>query len=124
MPMSGWPRSAAPTVEAMLAPEDLVAARPWFRPITGFTLYREYRLFLNDPAIRFQGIIHEKMTPGINRLAKERGLRIVDVDLRLEHVGYDGPQEHKHRRNLPMLQAELATAARECLQLASSRPRS
>ena len=96
------------TVEALLAPQDLVAARPWFRPITGFTFYREYRLFLNDPAIRFEGIIHEKMTPGINRLSKERGLRIVNVDLRLEHVGYDGPQEHKHRRNLPMLQAELA----------------
>jgi tetratricopeptide (TPR) repeat protein len=95
-------------VERMLAAPDLVAVRPWFRPKTGFTLYREYRLFINDPAIRFQGIIHEKMTPDIDRAVAERGLRVLDVDLRLEHVGYDGPQEHKHRRNLPLLQAELA----------------
>jgi tetratricopeptide (TPR) repeat protein len=96
------------TVERLLAPPDLVSARPWFRPKSGFTRYREYRLFINDPAIRFQGIIHEKVTPEIDRAVEERGLRVIDVDLRLEHVGYDGPQDHKHRRNLPLLQAELA----------------
>jgi glycosyltransferase involved in cell wall biosynthesis len=96
------------TMEKLLAPPNLVAARLWFRPKSGFTRHREYRLFLNDPDIRFQGIIHEKVTPDIERAVAERGLRVAEVDLCLEHVGYDGPQDHKHRRNLPLLQAELA----------------
>jgi tetratricopeptide (TPR) repeat protein len=96
------------TVEGLLAAPDLVSARLWLRPRSGFTRYREYRLFLNDPRIRFQGIVHEKVTPDIDRAVEERGLRVVNVDLRLEHVGYDGPQDHKHLRNLPLLQAELA----------------
>ena len=95
-------------VQSLLAADDLVAARLQLRPISGFTLYREYRLFLNDPEIRFKGIIHEKVAPDIDHLVRTRGMRIADVDLLLEHVGYDGPQDHKHRRNLPMLQAELA----------------
>jgi len=96
------------TVESLLGASDLVAARLWLRPKAGYTLYREYRLFVNDPRIRFQGIIHEKVSPDIHRLAEGEGLRVAEVDLRLEHVGYDGPQERKHRRNLPLLEAELA----------------
>lgn len=95
-------------VQSLLADEDLVAARLWLRPVKGFTFYREYRLFLNDPDIRFRGIIHEKVVPDIKHLNEARGLRIADVDLHLDHVGYDGPQAHKHRRNLPLLEAELA----------------
>jgi tetratricopeptide (TPR) repeat protein len=95
-------------VETLLDAPDLVAGRLWLRPKAGYTPYREYRLFRNDPRIRFQGIIHEKVAPDIHRLARAEGLRIAEVDLRLEHVGYDGPQDHKHRRNLPLLQAELA----------------
>jgi tetratricopeptide (TPR) repeat protein len=96
------------SVESLLDAPDLVAGRLWLRPKAGFTLSREYRLFRNDPEIRFQGIIHEKVSPDIHRVAKERGLKVEGLDLRLEHVGYDGPQDHKHRRNLPLLQAELA----------------
>ena len=94
-------------VEALLDAPDLLAGRLWLRPKAGFTLYREYRLFRNDPRIRFQGIIHEKVSSDIQRLAKEKGLRIAEMDIRLEHVGYDGPQDRKHRRNLPLLRAEL-----------------
>jgi tetratricopeptide (TPR) repeat protein len=96
------------TLEALLAPGDLAACHLWFRPKSGYTLYREYRLFINDPDIRFRGIIHEKMTPDLFRVAGQRGLRIAEADLLLEHMGYDGPQEHKNRRNLPLLRAELA----------------
>jgi glycosyltransferase involved in cell wall biosynthesis len=96
------------TVESLLGASDLAAARLWLRPKAGYTFYREYRLFVNDPRIRFQGIIHEKVSPDIHRLAEGESLRIAEVDLRLEHVGYDGPQERKHRRNLPLLEAELA----------------
>ncbi len=95
-------------VEAMLAPADMIAARLWLRPRAGYTFYREYRLFRNDPGIRFEGIIHEKVSPAIHRVAERRGMRIGEVELRLDHAGYDGPQDHKHRRNLPLLQAELA----------------
>ena len=95
-------------VEAMLAPADTIAARLWLRPKSGYTFYREYRLFRNDPEIRFEGIIHEKVSPAIHRVAEQRGMRIAEVELHLEHAGYDGPQDHKHRRNLPLLQAELA----------------
>ena len=87
----------------------LIAARPWFRIKTGFTLAREFRLFRNDPRIRFRGAIHEKVSIDILRLSGELGLEIGEPDLLLEHIGYDGPQEHKHRRNLPLLRAELAS---------------
>ncbi len=93
---------------AALDHPGLIAARPWFRIKTGYTLCREYRLFRNDPRIRFRGAIHEKVSIDILRLSEERGLEIGEPDLLLEHIGYDGPQEHKHRRNLPMLRAELA----------------
>ncbi len=32
---------------------------------------------------------------------------IGDCDLLLEHLGYEGDQTHKHRRNLPLLRAEI-----------------
>ena len=93
---------------AALDHPGLIAARPWFRIKTGYTLCREFRLFRNDPRIRFRGAIHEKVSIDILRLAEEDGFEIGEPDLLLEHIGYDGPQEHKHRRNLPMLRAELA----------------
>ena len=96
------------SAKAALDDPGLIAARPWFRPRSGFTLSREFRLFRRDPRIRFRGAIHEKISIDILRLAKESGLRIGEPDIELEHIGYDGPQEHKHRRNLPLLQAELA----------------
>jgi hypothetical protein len=92
----------------MLDDPRLIAARPWFRIKSGFTLNREFRLFRNDPRIRFRGAIHEKVTYDILRLAGELGFEIGEPELLLEHIGYDGPQERKHRRNLPMLRAELA----------------
>ena len=95
-------------VRAALDRPELVAAKPWFRPRTGYTRYREYRLFRNDPRIRFRGAIHEKVSIDIHRVAGETGRLIGEVELLIEHLGYDGPQDLKHRRNLPLLQAELA----------------
>src|SRR5271154_254757 len=83
---------------AALDHPGLIAARPWFRIKTGYTLCREFRLFRNDPRIRFRGAIHEKVSIDILRLSKESGLEVGEPDLLLEHIGYDGPQEHKHRR--------------------------
>lgn len=78
------------------------------RPLTG----EAYRLRIVDSGIeslrvalfragaRMVGRIHEHFDPP---------LRSTDCDLRLRHEGYvGGPSEGKHRRNLPLLAAELA----------------
>jgi glycosyltransferase involved in cell wall biosynthesis len=95
-------------VRESLAAAHLIAARLWLRQKSGYTPCREYRLFRNDPRIRYRGLIHEKVLPDILRIAAQEDRQIADVDLHLDHVGYDGPQMHKHRRNLPLLRAQLA----------------
>jgi tetratricopeptide (TPR) repeat protein len=95
------------TVEALLGNANEVAFRVLLRPMLNATPYREYRLWRNDPRIRFEGIIHERVVPAIHRVALADGRAIGDCDLLLEHEGYDGSQDHKHVRNLPLLRAEL-----------------
>jgi len=36
-----------------------------FQPLVGFTTYKNWRLWRNDPRVRFQGVFHETMRPGI-----------------------------------------------------------
>ncbi len=101
-------RLADTTHEALragLSSPDVVAARPLFRVASNRTLYREYRLFRNDPRIRFKGAIHETMRPDLDAIQRETGARIIDVAATLIHLGYDGDMEAKYRRNLPLLQA-------------------
>jgi tetratricopeptide (TPR) repeat protein len=86
----------------------VVAATVRFRPRTGFTRYRECRLFRNDPRIRFRNVIHETMVPDIDAVMREEGLRRVDTDLTVDHFGYDGSQDAKHRRDIPLLRDRLA----------------
>jgi tetratricopeptide (TPR) repeat protein len=85
-----------------------VSLRVRLRPFTGATPYWEYRLWRSDPRIRFVGKMHEKMTPAIAAVAAADGLSIDECELLLDHVGYDGDQSHKHRRNRPLLEAQLA----------------
>jgi len=75
---------------------------------SGYTPYREMRLFRNDPRIRFEGLMHETIWPGISRYLEEVGGEIGECGLVIDHVGYDGPQDHKHERNLPLLEKALA----------------
>jgi tetratricopeptide (TPR) repeat protein len=96
-------------LEAVLGDPSAVAATVRFRPQTGYTRYREPRLFRNDPRIRFHGVIHETMLPAIHEVCRRDGTRIVPSELALDHVGYDGDQQRKHLRNLPLLRARLAT---------------
>ncbi len=95
-------------VEALLGDDSVVCYTVLFQPQRGYTPYREYRIFLNDPRIRFRGAIHETMLPGIQAVAAADGLTIASSPLAIEHVGYDGDQQRKHRRNLPLLRARLA----------------
>jgi Glycosyl transferase family 2 len=96
------------TLDTLLDDPGLVACTVRFRPRSGYTRYREYRLFRNDPRILFQGVIHETMLPGIQRIVAADGRRIGESDLAIDHVGYDGELTAKHNRNLPLLRARLA----------------
>lgn len=94
-------------MEALLAEAREAAFRLLLHPYPDWTPYREYRLWRNDPRIRFEGVIHEKVRTRILRVAAAEGRAIGDCNLRLDHLGYVGDQERKHRRNLPLLRAEL-----------------
>jgi tetratricopeptide (TPR) repeat protein len=93
-------------VEALLGRDDAVAYRLLLRPSPDSTPYREYRLWRNDPRIRFDGVIHEKVVPAIHAVADADGLGVLVCDLELVHHGYDGDQTRKHRRNLPLLRRQ------------------
>jgi tetratricopeptide (TPR) repeat protein len=84
-----------------------ICYRVLFRPATGMTRYREYRLFRNHPELRFRGVIHESLLPALDEVCSRTGLRVGDSPLALDHLGYDGDQSHKHERNLPLLRARL-----------------
>jgi tetratricopeptide (TPR) repeat protein len=94
-------------VEKLLRNAEEVAFRLLFQPSLNATPYREYRLWRHDPRIRFDGIIHEKVVPAIHRVAVQDGRPISNSDLMLVHLGYEGDQERKHRRNLPLLVQQL-----------------
>ncbi len=95
------------TVETLLTRAPEVAFRILLRPDSLSTPYREYRIWRQDDRIRFEGVIHEKVVPAIQRVAAEDGRPIGVADLLLTHVGYEGDQTHKHRRNLPLLRRQI-----------------
>jgi tetratricopeptide (TPR) repeat protein len=99
--------AARSSIDALLADDSAVAHTVLFRPQSGYTRYREYRVFRNDPRIRFHGAIHETMLPALHAVAAHDGRRIGHSTLAIDHVGYDGDQQRKHRRNLPLLRARL-----------------
>jgi glycosyltransferase involved in cell wall biosynthesis len=95
-------------LRAQLRDPGHVAYQVLLHPRPGFTPYWELRLFRNDPRIRFRGIIHENIWPGIEDYRRARGGRIGRSELALDHEGYEGDQAHKHERNLPLLRRVLA----------------
>ncbi len=95
-------------VRADLSRPGFAAFTVNYRPISWFTTFREYRIFRNDPRIRFEGIIHETVLPSIMRVCGEDGLAIGDSIIEVDHAGYDGDLARKHRRNLPLLEKHAA----------------
>jgi hypothetical protein len=91
------------SLESLLRSAEQVAFRVLLRPRLSMSPYREYRLWRNDPRIRFEGRMHERVVPAIHRVSVFDGRPIGDADLFLEHIGYEGDQTRKHRRNLPLL---------------------
>jgi len=79
-----------------------------FRPQTGFTRYREHRLFRNRRDLRFRGVIHESILPALHEACTREGARVAEGTAALDHLGYDGDLTAKHRRNRPLLEARLA----------------
>jgi glycosyltransferase involved in cell wall biosynthesis len=94
-------------LEALLGRAREVAFRLLLKPDSRSTPYREYRIWRHDPRIRFEGVIHEKVVPSIYRVSEQDRRPISDAELLLTHVGYEGDQSHKHRRNLPLLRRQL-----------------
>lgn len=93
----------------LLADPRLAACTVRFRPITGATRYREYRLFRNRPDLRFSGVIHETHVPALLEVCARYEMGIAHSAVAIDHLGYDGDISHKHGRNLPLLRARLAT---------------
>jgi tetratricopeptide (TPR) repeat protein len=85
-----------------------VALRVRLKPFAGATPYWEYRLWRSHPRIRFEGVMHEKVTPSIGVLVAEERMTVGESPLFIDHIGYDGDQTHKHERNLPLLRAQLS----------------
>jgi glycosyltransferase involved in cell wall biosynthesis len=96
------------SVVDLLEPAEEVAFRVLLRPFVGATASREFRLWRNDARIRFDGIIHEKVVPAIQAVARAEGRSIGTCDLVLDHLGYEHDQTRKHLRNLPLLRRQLA----------------
>lgn len=94
--------------EALLDNRNALGATVRLHPKTGFTGYSELRLFRRDRRIRFEGVIHERVHESVRRLVDAGEGAVVPSDLTLRHVGYDSSQDHKHPRNLPLLEAYLA----------------
>lgn len=94
-------------LSSYLEGKPAAAAFVQFMPRSGFTRYRDPRLFLNRRDIRFRGRIHETVMPDVDRLCRTLGLSVIPTEAQIDHLGYDGSQDHKHPRNLPLLQAEL-----------------
>jgi glycosyltransferase involved in cell wall biosynthesis len=94
--------------ERLLLARDHACYTVLFRPQSGFTRYREHRIFRNRPELRFRGVIHESLIPALDELVAREGARVGASAIGLEHDGYDGDIRHKHPRNLPLLERRLA----------------
>jgi len=96
-------------LESELARPGMVGAEVTFHASPGLTAYPELRLFRNDPRIRFEGIIHETIWPGVLSVVARDGGGVGRCSLTFDHVGYEGSQEHKYDRDLPLLLKALET---------------
>ncbi|MEO8487349.1 MAG: glycosyltransferase [Betaproteobacteria bacterium] len=100
-----WDRAA---LDPLLTDPAVLACRVLFQPQSGFTRYREHRLFRRRDDLRFRGVIHESILPALDDACRREDGRIADSEVALVHLGYDGDLAAKHRRNRPLLEARLA----------------
>ncbi len=98
---------SASNLRAQLSDPGHVGYEVLLHPRPDQTAYWAMRLFRNDPAIRFRGVIHENIWPALAGYSARNGGSIGKSDLVLDHKGYDkrdeGNLEAKNARNLPLL---------------------
>ena len=88
------------------AGDDVVAATVAFRPTLHSTRYLEHRLLRNRPDLRFAGAIHETLMPDLDRIVRDERATVARMPASIDHLGYEGDQTAKHRRDLPLLTLE------------------
>jgi tetratricopeptide (TPR) repeat protein len=69
------------------------------------------RLFRNLPGVRYQNVIHEQVTPSLQRLGAPLGLVLTAGDVEVEHHGYTAEvmdQRGKNERNERLFRKQLA----------------
>lgn len=94
-------------LKASLSDPSVLCGTVRFHPRTGSTAYREYRLLRRRPDVRFQGAVHESFLTDLWRAIRRENGRIVEVDVTIDHVGYDGDQSHKLGRNRTLLEKQV-----------------
>ena len=94
-------------VEALLENADELAFRVHFHLFPRATPCLEYRLWRNDSRIRFTGAVHNRVIDVLHEIAEAEGRPIGICELTLDHLGLADDQTHKHKRNLPLLRAQL-----------------
>ncbi len=91
------------------AADRTIAFRVPFVPRSGWTPYREFRLWRHRADVRFVNAMHESIVPALSRAGTRDDLTIEPFDLfTILHLGYDGDQRRKRRRDEPMLLAAIA----------------
>lgn len=88
--------------------ENVFAGKVRFTAHSSLTPYREYRLFRNDPRLRFKSAMHETFLIDFQVLRDTIGAIAADSPAEITHLGFEGDQMHKHRRNLPLLRKAIA----------------
>jgi glycosyltransferase involved in cell wall biosynthesis len=77
-------------------------------PRVGWTAYSKICLFRNDPRIRYQGLVHERINPSLEAVARTDGLEIGACDLRMIHVAKVADRHAKILRYIPLLRELLS----------------
>ena len=98
------------SLKSLLADTQLAAMRVRLQPKARYTDYLELRLFRNHPCIRFDGVIHEWVIPGVAAVCRSEGMTVGESsEVRIVHTGYDADDHgRKHDRNLPLLRRAVA----------------
>ena len=95
-------------VEALLENAQEVAFRVHQHLSAHATPSLEYRLWRNDPRIRFRGIVHNRIIDALVDVAEVEGRAIGVCELSLENLGLTRDQTRRDERNVRLLQAQLA----------------
>jgi glycosyltransferase involved in cell wall biosynthesis len=94
-------------LRATLSDPETVAWSLRFVPRVDWTPYAELRLFRNDPRIRFQGLIHERVHDAIESITRTERKETALCTLEIHHLGYEDDQTRKNPRNIPLLRRRL-----------------